>query len=172
MNLDVITDAATEPCTAAELRAWLSLDSAAQDTLLLSLIKAARVKIERYTGIGITTRTLNYILKFPDSGELDLPYSPIQTIDEVKVYDTDGTLTTVDAGDYALIDTTLNFTGGIGYTVSIEYTVGETTITEDQKQLILKQAAFDYLHRGDDDAPLMAPDVLAELQAITRNLGY
>ena len=172
MTLDVITDATTEPCTAAELRAWLSLDSAAQDTLLLSLIKAARNKIERYTGIGITTRTLKYILKWPAEGEIDLPYAPITTVDEVQVYDTDGTLTTVDAGDYSLIDTTLTYTGGIGYTVSIKYTVGETTIPEDQKQLILKQAAFDYLHRGDDDAPLMAPDVLAELQAITRNLGY
>jgi len=172
MTLDIITDAVAEPCTAAELRDWLSLDSAAQDTLLLSLIKAARVKIERYTGIGITTRTLNYILKFPDSGELDLPYSPVKTIDEVKYYDTDGTLTTADVGDYSLIDTTIVYTGGIGYTVSIKYTVGETTIPEDQKQLILKQAAFDYLHRGDDDAPLMAPDVLAELQIMTRNLGY
>lgn len=168
MIITVKTDVATEPVLAADMRAWLSLDSTSQDTLLTSLAKAARMKIEKLTGLAFGERTITYVCE-TDMASIQLPYNPVTSIVSVKAIAGDGTSDTLDSGSYSLVNN-IAFVNGTGV-YEIEYKAGKT-ITEQEKQLIMKQAAYDYLNRGDGSANTYAPEVYREVQLITINNGY
>jgi hypothetical protein len=70
-----------------------------------------------------------------------------------------------------LVNNTLCFSGGIGSIVEVVYKTG-ITATETEKQLIMKQGAWDYMHRGDSEVQEYSPDVLAEIRTITINNGF
>jgi hypothetical protein len=171
MNIKTSTDVATEPVLAADLRGWLALDSTDQDTMLGLIAKTARQKIERLTGLAIAERTITYMIEMPNYGVLELPYPPCVSITSVKTIAQDGTTATIDSGSYALVNNTLCFSGGIGSIVEVVYKTG-ITATETEKQLIMKQGSWDYMHRGDSEVQEYSPDVLAEIRTITINNGF
>ncbi len=171
MKLITKTDVATEPVLAVDLRAWLAIDSTSQDTMLTGIAKAARGKVERLTGKAIAARTYTYTIEMPLFGVLELPYPPIVSITSVKYISSDATTATAAATDYSLVNNLLNYSGGIGYVVEVEYIAG-VTATETEKQLILKQAAWDYMHRGDSESGIYAPDVLTEVQTYSIQTGW
>lgn len=171
MKLTTKTDVVTEPVLAADLRAWLALDSTSQDTILTSMAKAARLKVERLMGMAICARTLVYTVEMPVYGVLELPYPPITSITSVKTIADDGTTETAGVSEYALVNNTLCFSGGINSVVEVEYITG-TTANETEKQLILKQAAWDYTHRGDSEVEIYSPDVTKEIALLTINNGF
>jgi len=171
MNLTIKTDVTTEPVLAAALRGWLGLDTETQDTMLADIAKAARCKVEKLTGKAICARTYTYTVEMPNYGILELPYPPIQSIVSVKTDNQDGTFTTLAAGDYNLTNNMLGCIAAIGSTVVVEYTTG-TTATTEEKQLILKQGAYDYIHRGDGESLPYSPEVVTESKMHTINLGW
>jgi len=171
MKLLTTTDVTVEPILAADVKAWLSLDTDSQNTMLGSIAKAARLKIERLTGKAICERVLDYTIEMPVYGVLELPYPPIISITTVKLIASDGTSTTAPATDYSLVNNDLCYSGGIGSVVNVAYKTG-LPATETEKQLILKQSAWDYTHRGDSVAEPYSPDVMAEIRTITINSGF
>lgn len=171
MKLLTTTDVSTEPIMAADLKAWLSLDTDSQNTMLASIAKAARLKVERLTGKAICERVIDYTVEMPVYGVLELPYPPIVSITSVKTIASDGTATTAVVGDYSLVNNDLCFSGGIGSVVNVVYKTG-LPATETEKQLILKQSAWDYTHRGDSVAEPYSPDLMAEIRTITINNGF
>jgi len=87
MKLAIKTGPAVEPLTATEAKIHLRLaaDSAsaaaytAEDTLIASLITAARVQTEQETGRRLITQTWEYYLdEWPD-GDIIIPYPPLQS---------------------------------------------------------------------------------------------
>lgn len=57
MRLRLVSDAASEPVTTAELMDFARIDVDPGGTLLASLIKAARRRVERDTGLALLTQT-------------------------------------------------------------------------------------------------------------------
>jgi len=100
--LTVATAPTVEPCTAAEVRAFLRLDDTSEDTLLGYLVTAARQAVENYTGVAMVNRTLRALYDgTPDGEALELPAWPVVSVSEVA-YMASGTTswTVLDSATY------------------------------------------------------------------------
>ncbi len=86
----LITAPAVEPVTLAEARLHLRVIDTSEDTLITSLIVAAREYCENFTGRKLIQQTWDLILDaFPADG-VSLTYAPTMTIDSVTYLDTNG----------------------------------------------------------------------------------
>lgn len=108
----LITAPAVEPVSATEAKAHLRVDGSDEDTLIASLITAARQEVEKYTGRALITQTWEVSgPAFPWGGAaIELPRPPLQTVSSVSYLDAAGDTQvwassnyTVDApaGDFA-----------------------------------------------------------------------
>lgn len=105
MNAPVLVTApSAEPVTLAEAKAHLRVDDTNSDSKITSLIKAARLTAENFMQRALCLRTYRLTLdRFPQYlCPLDLPMSPVLSIDSVKYYDTSGTLVTWSSAEYIL----------------------------------------------------------------------
>jgi hypothetical protein len=123
MGLKRLTDATSEPISTAEAKAFMRVSASTEDTLIGSLIKAARQACEAYTGRAFITQTWEYNLdQFPSTRAadsdwdgvregpvsslfspldyIDLPVAPLISVGSLKTYADDGTATTMTATDY------------------------------------------------------------------------
>jgi uncharacterized phiE125 gp8 family phage protein len=100
------TAPAVEPVTAAQMREYLRLSDTSQDTLLDSLITAARCAVEGATGRTlITTSHYIYFDEFEDALELARP--PVQSVTAVKYYDDSNVQQTLASTEYEVDAATL-----------------------------------------------------------------
>jgi len=127
MGLKRLTDAASEPISAAEAKTFMRVSNSSEDTLIGTLIKAARQACELYTGRALITQTWEYNLdRFPSTRAadsdwdgvregpisslftpldyIDIPVAPLIAVSSLKTYDDAGDATTMDAGEY-IVDT-------------------------------------------------------------------
>lgn len=107
MNYSIITPVSTEPITVDEAKLHVRMTSSetAEDTLLGSLITAAREYCENYTGRALATQTIEaYLDRFPCFYEIELPRAPVQSVSSVKYKDSAGTETTLPANTDYLVD--------------------------------------------------------------------
>lgn len=99
MSLVITTAPAEEPVTLTEAKAHLRQDASDDDTLITSLITAARMYVEEYTGRALVTQEWALGLDaFPDA--FDVPMPNLQSVESVKYLDSDGTLQTLDSAKY------------------------------------------------------------------------
>ena len=102
-NEKLITEPAEEPLSISEAETWLKLDAGAETALLTSLIKSARQQIETDYHCAIVTQVWNFYMDgFPGSGDdtIVIPRTPVQSVDEIKYYDANGTLQTLGTDVY------------------------------------------------------------------------
>jgi hypothetical protein len=118
-GLVISTGPTSEPLTLSDVKAYLRVTGSAEDTLITSLIKAARVFCEDFTGRALFTQTL--ILKLDTENEIDdplwegtkvgpyinfyknfisLPKPPVQTVTSVISFDDADTATTMASSRY------------------------------------------------------------------------
>lgn len=91
MTYATVAPPAAEPLTLADVKAHLRLDGTVEDDLLSALIVAARTHCEAMTGLSLITRTLRlYRDDWPGTGVIQIANGPVQTIENVTVYDQDG----------------------------------------------------------------------------------
>jgi uncharacterized phiE125 gp8 family phage protein len=104
MNLKLFTPPAVEPVSLADIVAHLRIDSSDEDSLLLSMIEAARDYCENYQNRAYITQTWELALDtFPSVNEITLPRPLLQsapTAPTVKYYDTVDVEATMAAADY------------------------------------------------------------------------
>jgi len=97
------TDVATELLTITEFKVWAQIDGTDHDANLTILIKQVRETIEKKTGLGIGTQTLEVIADlcgYP----FELPRGPVQTVTSIyeKVTSSDWGSILVEDTDYDL----------------------------------------------------------------------
>lgn len=104
--LKTITPVAIEPITLADVRQHLRLfEDAAEDDLLLGLVKTARVYCENYTRRALAEQTLEiYQDRFSGADPILLPYPPLLSVVEIGYTDSTGQETILSASDY-VVDT-------------------------------------------------------------------
>lgn len=101
MGYVVTTAPAAEPLTATEAKAHLKVDTSDDDTLITSLISAARIAVENYLTQKLVTQTITeYFDAFPANGIIELTFWPVALITHIKYYDSDGDLQTWDSANY------------------------------------------------------------------------
>ena len=116
----LITPPAAEPVTLADAKLHLRVDVTDDDTLISSLITAARMQAETITQRQFVTATWQLVLDaFPGPNLMGTPYgvpfsvprhaillnkSPVQSVASIQYLDTGGVLQTMDPATY-VVDT-------------------------------------------------------------------
>jgi uncharacterized phiE125 gp8 family phage protein len=92
----------TDNSADADLGAGAPSANTTGDPKILRLIQAAREDFEDRTGRRVITQTVEQVYDAFPENEIKLGILPIQSIESVKYYDTDGTLQTLDSDQYVL----------------------------------------------------------------------
>ena len=94
--------ATIEPVSLAEAKAWLNIDYDDQNDVITSIIKAARLKIEKRCGISIAMK--QYAAKISHfADQIELPNPPVISVDSIKYLDEDDVEQTVDPAEYEFV---------------------------------------------------------------------
>lgn len=106
-TLSRTSDAAAEPLSTSEAKAFLRVDDSNSDTLIDALVKAARQKVEADTGRALITQTWAMSLDVApaDRGPILLPIAPVSAVTSIVQYSTADASSTVSTDVYRL-DTT------------------------------------------------------------------
>jgi len=154
------------PVTVTEAKAFCRAENttAAQDTLFALWIRAARKKIEDYTGLSLIPRNIVAILSNPQ-GNIELPFGPVTS-----------TPTFVDTKNVTQAITTRGLyfkyiPEPFSYS-KVTYTAGyaDGEVPDELKQAILMQVCFWWENRGDQPSNAYAPGVIALCQKYKRTI--
>lgn len=104
---DNTTTSYTDNIADASLGAGAPSSNTTDDPYITSLIKSARERVETETGRKMCTQQWDHFLPCFPSGcrPIEVPFPPIQTIDSIQYYDTNGTLQTLSSATY-IVDKT------------------------------------------------------------------
>lgn len=140
MEIQVITDLASEPVTVAEARKFLQITTTENDDIIAEMITSARQKLEKHTNLSFGVKTLKCRWNALD-GWQEIPYQPNAVI-SACVNDDGDTLTYETRGlEYKALYC-VNNTG-----VTITYIAGFTTLPSALKQAIKKEVYTYYENR-------------------------
>lgn len=168
MNLRLITAPTFEPVSVETAKAFLRVDSTADDALITSLLKAAREKGEELSRRAFITQTWEMTLdEWPDELEMDLLRPPLQSVTSVKYIDLDDIEHTVDSSTYyavtssepgelvfkSLESTSLRREGAITVRFVAGYGASDTNVPERIKSAILSLVAYWYENRESQSVP-------------------
>lgn len=176
MSLQLNTPPAAEPVSLDQARAWLRVESGAdEDALIAALIPAARARAEWHTGRAFVTQAWTLWLDRTD-GVIEVPLAPLQSVTSVTLYKADGTPLVLDSGAYAVAGQrvilaqpppcirpvhgiAVAFTAGYGDAAAVPPAIA---------QAILQIVSALYEHRGGDAVP--TPDNALALLAPYRTV--
>jgi uncharacterized phiE125 gp8 family phage protein len=102
-SLALITAPAAEPFTTAQAKSHLRVTESADDTLIDTLILAARKRAESDLGRALITQTWEmYLDEFPFNYSPGIvpPRAPLQSVTSIKYIDNDGVEQTWSSADY------------------------------------------------------------------------
>ncbi len=103
MTLVPILPPAQEPVSLADAKAHLRVDVPDDDALISRLIAGARSEIERGLGRALITQTWTWWLDaWPPGHAVPLPLSPVQSIEQIRIYTADDTFSLLPANGYLL----------------------------------------------------------------------
>jgi uncharacterized phiE125 gp8 family phage protein len=102
MSLTLIMPPALEPVTLAQAKLHLRVDGTDEDTLITSLIVAARRQAEHELRRALITQTWELTLDDFPAGDIQLPMPAVLSIVSVKYLDSAGAEQTVSSADYSL----------------------------------------------------------------------
>src|SRR5688572_18004325 len=104
MPLILNSGPSVEPVSLAEAKAHCRIDGTAEDTLVASLLIAARMHIERSLNVALIEQSWSLFLdRWPDRPSLALPLAPVMSVDAVRLYSPDDSSAVVDP-DLFLLD--------------------------------------------------------------------
>ncbi len=161
----------SEPVTVDELKSYLRLngfidvngstsdvDFSDDDSLLEEIITGARQYMEEALCISIVPKQWRVVVT-NCAGEQTLPYGPVTGIVSFSNYE--GTAIT----DYKMIGDSIGCPRGEKMTVT--YSAGYANVPKPLKLALLKQCAWDYVNRGDENAGI-CEDALTKASEYSR----
>lgn len=181
-----LTPPAQEPVSLAEARAFLRLDQTEEDDLLATLITAARLMVEATSGRLLVDQAWRIVLdRWPDSGEIRLPLSPVGTVSAARVYDALGAPQPVAASALQLgrasdppvlqivgeVPEIGRLRGAIEIDVVAGFGPNAQSVPALLRQAVLRLAARWFEHRGDvvgRDAEALPTEIMALIAPFRR----
>lgn len=149
----------TEPVTLVEAKDFCKVDIGTDDSLIISLITAARQQCEAYTGVGFVVHDAVAILNNVN-GDIYIPYGPLIAINQV----------TDEAGNILVLDTTYTIIGNSFKrlatprvkNITVDYSTGYSVLPNILKTALLNQIYYLYDNRsiGTDDVSPIAKNLL------------
>ena len=177
MPLQLTMPPATEPVTLQQAKTWLKVETDDEDTLIASLIPAARARAEWHTGRAFITQGWTLWLDSA-AAEIEIPLPPLRAVTSVTLYRADGGEELLDAGGYTVgvpgsrlvfrsPPTGLRAVNGIAIAFTCGYGAAADVPAPIAGAILMLLAAL-YEHRGDDAAP--SPDNALALLAPYRGV--
>ena len=123
-TLQLKTAPAVEPVSLSEMKNHLRVDSdiTIDDTLISSLIVAAREYVESFTSRALVTQTwYMHLNNFPAKDYIVLPFGNLQSVTSIKTKDKDGVETTLTAATQYLVDASDETAGRIVLPYSVSW---------------------------------------------------
>jgi len=113
-NLKLVTGPTVEPISLSDAKLHLRVDHSADDSLISSLIVAARRLVEGRIRVACVSQTWDYVLDglplarmlWPDNGvarvdyTIQLPIAPVLSVSSIKWVDWSGVIQTLDPSAY------------------------------------------------------------------------
>jgi uncharacterized phiE125 gp8 family phage protein len=97
MPLILTAGPSVEPVSLAEAKAHCRVDGDLEDTLIASLILAARLHIERSLDVALVSQSWSlYLDRWPERAHVELPLAPLLSVDAVRLYGPTGSFMTLD----------------------------------------------------------------------------
>jgi uncharacterized phiE125 gp8 family phage protein len=103
MALVLTSGPALEPVTVPEAKAHLRIDGSAEDVLIQSLILTSRLHLEASLNLALITQSWTFVLdRWSKDQTIELPLSPLLSVDAVRVKTGVSTFTAVPATSYVV----------------------------------------------------------------------
>ena len=194
MALTAVTAPAVEPVSLTEAKLHLRVDVTEDDTLIATLIQAAREMVEGISRRALITQVWKLILdEFPAGDTISIPMPPLQAVASITYKDQDGSASTFSSDDYIVNSdcepgkvalaygsswpsTTLYPTGA----VTVQFTAGfgdaSTDVPEKYRQALLLLCGHFYENREaiatTGAVPKEVPFGVEALLWLDRNMGF
>lgn len=175
----LLTGPLVEPVTLADIKGYLRLDGNHEDRLINSLMTAARLMVEAESGRCLIAQNWRMVFDhWPIGGVIRVPVSPLISLIEARVYDTDGEPVSVPL-DYFNVDTLGDPArivsrqslplpgrafGGIEIDVRVGYGETQADVPMPLRQAVRAIVARWFENRGDD--PEKVPAMPQEVKAL------
>ncbi|WP_319796873.1 head-tail connector protein [Nitrobacter sp.] len=99
----LLSGPAVEPWSVAEAKSFLRAENDDDDTVIASLIAAARSHVEAMTRCALIAQTWRFVLdRWPKDGCIRLGRGPLRTLVAARIYDSAGNASVIDAGTFVL----------------------------------------------------------------------
>jgi len=175
---DITSDSdTTEPVTVQEVKDYLRLegfiddsdslstDFTDDDTLIGELITSAREGLEEWTGLSFIPKT--WKIEFTNlAGNFVIPFGPVNSITSLTDSDDDLTAITV----YTLTIDNAKLKTPLQAEMIMTYEAGYSVLPKRLKEAILKEVAYRYTHRGDEELRGVCNDAI-NLAAPFKSVG-
>lgn len=104
MALSLVSGPVAEPLSLAEAKLHLRETRDGQNAIITALITAARQQCESITRRALISQTWDlYLPAFPAAGQaIEVPLSPLASVESITYVDADGVTQTWDAADYTV----------------------------------------------------------------------
>lgn len=161
-----------EPVTLTEAKLYLRVDVENEDSLITHLIKTARQTAEEYLAKSIVTQSWRLQFDFYTPETVNLPRSPVQTVDSVKIIAQDFSETTLSISAYKLNagkEQIFFSAAPLGQIIQINYTCGyglAANVPATIKHGILEHVAYMFEKRGEEELPQNVRKLLAPYKTV------
>lgn len=170
MTIYLLAGPAEEPVSLAEAKAFLRLDDTVEDTLVTTLVTAARLHVEGTTARALIAQTWRLVLDcWPAERSVRLPVAPLMSLTAVTAYDEAATPHDLDVGQFDVDVATprllvpaqldgmpaLRARQGLQVDYVAGYGADPEDVPADLKQAVLALVAYWFEHR--DTAVLSGP---------------
>ncbi|ABE62239.1 Phage conserved hypothetical protein, phiE125 gp8 [Nitrobacter hamburgensis X14] len=99
----LLTGPAIEPWSVAEAKSFLRAENDDDDTVIASLIAAARSHVEAMTRCGLIAQTWRFVLdQWPKDGRVRLGRGPLRSLVAARVYDSTGNAASIDVATFVI----------------------------------------------------------------------
>jgi len=154
-TVDTGTNDSTDVLSTADAKAWMRVDTSADDSLIADLVAESIDFAEEQYGFQLIEKTVTVEYEYYGK-EVRLPLYPVQSVTSIKAIDQDGTETTLTSDEYYLTGDTLIIDSVYGWEVpddrirlKVVYVAGYTSIPSGITLGLKKLVASNYEDRQD-----------------------
>ena len=154
-TVDTGTNDSTDVLSTADAKAWMRVDTSADDSLIADLVAESIDFVEEQYGFQLIEKTVTVEYEYYGK-EVRLPLYPVQSVTSIKAIDQDGTETTLTSDEYYLTGDTLIIDSVYGWEVpddrirlKVVYVAGYSSIPSGITLGLKKLVASNYEDRQD-----------------------
>jgi len=161
-----VVDGSNEPVSASDAKLHASIDYSEFDSIIPTYISAARLAVEKATGLALVSKTITSQATIHPEYPLILSYKPVTQVNYIRYLSEDECdLYGADAPVVRGAENELVFVKKKGL-YEIDYIAGMSSVPADLKLAILQMFAFIFTQRGDFNEGKL--DVSLEAERIMR----